>query len=360
MNIGIDIRSTLKKEQTGIGRYTFNLIKALAEIDSRNNYYLYSQKRVFDFKRRLPKIAQQNFRHRVDYFKKGSDKILPELDIFHTSAYDLERPMRAKRFIVTVHGVIIKAYPDGFTEATIKQLDTRLKRILLEADLLIADSYNTKSDLMKFYSVSDSRIQVIYPGVNKPAHLDRPAQLGRLGAVRYILFVGTIEPRKNIQGLIKAFNLLKKEHGIKHKLYIVGMKGWMYNSVFNEYENSEYKDDIIFKGYVKDGELGILYKNASVFVYPSFYEGFGFPVVEAFSYGVPVVTSITSSCGEVAGEAALLIDPGEHKQIGGAILKILDNEDMGKELAQKGLSRANEFSWKLTAERFLKLCRSLA
>ena len=174
----------------------------------------------------------------------------------------------------------------------------------------------------------------------------------------YILFVGTIEPRKNIQGLIKAFNYLKKENvgGGRDRplrLYIAGMKGWMYEDIFKEYENSEFKSDIIFKGYVNDHELAELYKNASVFVYPSFYEGFGFPILEAFSYGVPVVTSNTSSCGEIAGPSALLINPENHKEIGEAIFGIINYDKLKNELVTRGFNRVKEFTWEKTARGFL-------
>ncbi len=349
MQIGIDIRSTLKTK-TGIGRYTINLISALADIDKESRYYLYSRKKLLDFKKRLPKLPARNFYHCVDYFKKGHDGVLPDLDIFHTSSYDLSRPKKARKFIITIHDVIIKAYPYGHSGKTIKEIDEQLKRVLGEADLLIADSYNTKSDLMKFYSVPNPKIQVIYPGVYA-------AQMSLRGAERrsnpYILFVGTVEPRKNIQGLIKAFNWLKKEHGMPYKLIIAGMKGWMYEDIFKEYEKSDFKKDIIFKGYVNDLELAELYKNAAVFVYPSFYEGFGFPILEAFSYGVPVVTSKTSSCGEIAGDGALLINPESYREIGEAISKIINNDSLRQGLVEKGFERVKEFTWQKTAREFL-------
>ena len=179
----------------------------------------------------------------------------------------------------------------------------------------------------------------------------------------YILFVGTIEPRKNVQGLIKAFNLLKKEivedrHACPLRLYIVGMKGWMYEDIFKEYENSEFKNDIIFKGYVNDKKLAELYKNALVFVYPSFYEGFGFPILEAFGYGVPVVTSKTSSCGEIAGDSALLINPESYKEIGEAISKIINDEALRQGLIKKGFERIKDFTWDRTAREFLRLLRN--
>ena len=163
-----------------------------------------------------------------------------------------------------------------------------------------------------------------------------------------------------MQGLIKAFNYLKKNlvgavSDRPLQLYIVGMKGWMYEDIFKEYEDSAFKNDIIFKGYVSDKGLAQLYKNASVFVYPSFYEGFGFPILEAFSHGAPVVTSKTSSCGEIAGDSALLINPDNYKEIGEAVLKIINSESLRQELVKKGLDRAKEFTWQKTAREFLRL-----
>ncbi|MDP2921160.1 MAG: glycosyltransferase family 1 protein [Candidatus Omnitrophota bacterium] len=353
MRIGIDIRSTLKKTNTGIGRYTINLVKSLLEIDRDNSYYFYNRKRLFDFKRRLPDFPAKNYRH---------VRNLPEIDAFHTSSYDLEKPKKAKKLIVTVHDVIIKAYPAGHSEKTIKEIDVLIKRVLGEADLLIADSFNTKSDLMKFYSAPESKIHVIYPGVNPLLSPLQPRRLPKASyeVEEYILFVGTLEPRKNIQGLIKAFNYVKKNlvgavSDRPLQLYIAGMKGWMYEDIFKEYERSDFKGDIIFKGYAPDEELAALYKNASVFVYPSFYEGFGFPIVEAFGYGAPVVTSRTSSCGEIAGGAALVIDPENYREIGEAILKIINSDTLRQGLIAKGLERAKEFTWENTARKFLKI-----
>jgi len=349
MKIGIDIRSTLKRT-TGIGKYTLNLVNALAEVDNSNRYCLYSRKKILDFKRRLCRLPGANFCHCVDYFKKGPSAVLPDdVDVFHTSSYDLERP-KCARFILTIHDVIIKAYPHGHSKRTIEEIDEKLKKILAEVDIIAADSHNTKSDLMKFYGTPDSKIQVIYPGVNIPSHESRVTSHGN-----YILFVGTLEPRKNVDGLIKAFDWLKKHYGIGYKLFIVGMKGWMFEDIFKAYEQAEFKKDIIFKGYVPEEELKMLYQQASVFVYPSFYEGFGLPIIEAFGNGTPVVTSKTSSCGEIGADTALLIDPCNYKEIADAILRLIKDGKLKEALINKGLSRAREFTWARTAADFLKL-----
>jgi len=354
MKIGIDIRSTLKRS-TGIGRYTFNLINALARIDPTNEYLLYSVKKFLDFKRHLPALPGKNFCHYVDYFKKGPEDIMPEVDVFHSSSYDLKRPRKA-RYIVTIHDVIIKAYPYGHSKKTIDDIDEMMKRVLKEADILVADSNSTRSDLINYYDVNPDRIEVIYPGINiNKAWQKRGEFLPPEKGEKYILFVGTLEPRKNIDGLIKAFDFLKKNYGIEHKLYIVGMKGWMFEDIFKAYNESEFKRDIIFKGYVSDNALEELYRRADIFVYPSFYEGFGFPILEAFSFGLPVVTSHTSSCGEIAGGYALTIDPSNYREIGEAILKLINDEELKISLRCKAPERAREFSWDKTAKAFLRL-----
>ncbi|MFC1667215.1 glycosyltransferase family 4 protein [Candidatus Omnitrophota bacterium] len=354
MKIGIDIRSTLKKTRTGIGRYTINLVNALAGLDNVSHYYLYSRKKILDFKRRLLELPRANFHHCADYFKKGPEKVLPsDIDIFHTSSYDLEKPKKA-RFIVTIHDVINKAYPHGHTERTIQEIDARFEQVLPNADALVADSYNTKSDLVKFYDIPDSKIFVIYPGVD-PLFKARHVQDSTLDKEEYVLFVGTLEPRKNIDGLIRAFTWLKKKYGIKHKLYIVGMKGWMFEDIFKARDESEFKDDIVFKGRQPMESLEKLYQGASVFAYPSFYEGFGLPIVEAFGCGVPVVTSRTSSCGEIGRDSALLIDPANYNEIGEAIYKIINNKALKEELIKKGVDRAREFTWTRAAREFLSL-----
>ena len=283
--------------------------------------------------------------------------MLPKVGLFHTSSYDLQKPEKAK-FFVTIHDVIVKAYPYGHTEHTIEEIDRNLRDVLDKADGLIADSYNTKSDLMKFYKVPDSKISVIYPGVSSLFSELKPERANRGVDSKeddFILFVGTLEPRKNIEGFIKAFDWIKKHSGITHKLYIVGMKGWMFENIFKAYEKSDFKKDIVFKGYIEENYLKRLYQEASVFVYPSFYEGFGFPIIEAFSAGVPVVTSKTSSCGEIAGTCALLIDPADFREIADAILKVITDENLKRSLVERGVNRAKEFTWAKTAEGFVRL-----
>ena len=347
MKIGLDIRSTLKK-RTGIGQYTLNLINHLAKIDQQNEYFLYSKRKLFDRKRRLPKLPGRNFRHKLDYFAKGPARIMSDMDIFHASSFDLIKPKDSK-LVLTIHDVITKTYPQGHTKETIENVDRQLKNILKQVDAIVVDSRSTKDDLLKWYDVDEAIVEVVYPGVNDWFYPET-CEDGK-----YLLFVGTIEPRKNISGLVKAFEKLKKEQKIEHKLIIVGMKGWMYNEILDQIAASEFSGDIILKDYISNENLRSWYNQATAFIFPSFYEGFGFPIVEAFACGVPVVTSNTSSCGEIAGDAAILIDPCNPDEIAEAILNIINEKNTAEELRSKGLKKARLFSWDKCAGQVLNI-----
>ncbi|MDP3143755.1 MAG: glycosyltransferase family 1 protein, partial [Candidatus Omnitrophota bacterium] len=298
---------------------------------------------------KLPTIPGVNFHHRVDYFSFGPEKLLKDAEIFHTSSYDLAKPKHAK-LVLTVHDVIHKVYPAAHSKETIENIDRMLKAILPQTSMIITDSQTTKDDFLKWFFFKPDKIKVVYPGVSgwfcpQEGQEKEP----------YLLFVGTIEPRKNIKNLIRAFYLLKKEHFLPHKLIIIGMKGWMFEDVFKLVEELKMGQEIIFKDYVPFEELRFWYSGAEVFIYPSLYEGFGFPIVEAFACGTPVVTSNTSSCAEIGRGAALLVDPQNFGDLSSAILRIIKNTDLKNEMVAKGLDRARQFSWAKTANGILSI-----
>ncbi|MGC1247731.1 MAG: glycosyltransferase family 1 protein, partial [Spirulinaceae cyanobacterium] len=175
----------------------------------------------------------------------------------------------------------------------------------------------------------------------------------------YLLFVSTIEPRKNITTLIAAFNYLKEKHKIDHNLLLVGRKGWRYQPIFQAIANSPWNKHIYHLDYLSDELVALLYKKADVFVYPSHYEGFGLPVLEAMTLGTPVVTSNTSSLPEVAGDAALLVNPNDPIELAESILKVISDRKLRDNLIQKGQKRAKLFSWERTAKETLKAYKSL-
>ena len=211
-------------------------------------------------------------------------------------------------------------------------------------------------------------MQVIYSGVNAEYKL-LPKNDERLAAVRkkynlpakFILYLGNIEPRKNIGGLIRAYNLLRREQSElgEVKLIIAGATGWKINDTFSELQASPYKADIIFLGYIDQADKVGLYNLATVFAYPSFYEGFGFPPLEALACGLPVVTSNISSLPEIVSAAALTVDPYNIKVLSQALVAILTDENLRNELSRRGLERACAFSWEKTAREYLAVFKDL-
>ena len=364
MKVAINCRSFLKKQFTGIGRYTSELINSLSEIDRTNDYYLYVQKGIFDFKRQVPQFKNPKFSVKLDRFNAGFDKTLGEVDIYHAPSPEDLNILCADKIVVTVHDLIYKTFPQGHTKQTIETTDRQLNEIVERADRIICCSQSTLEDLKKFFPDSAGKSCLIYQGVDKkyfhpvPAHEAEQARAvvkskGIEGP--FILFVGTIEPRKNLGNLVRALAVLKEKYQYKGKLVVVGMKGWMTDSISILIEGLDLKEDVIFLGYLPTEELRIFYALAEVFVFPSFYEGFGFPLLEAMSCGATIITSNVSSCPEITGPAAVWIDPHHPEEIALEIRKLAHDPERRHLLKEKALRRAENFSFRKTAEETLRV-----
>lgn len=363
MHIAINCRSFLSRHYTGIGRYAFNLVRSLTEIDENNRYSLYAAKGLFDFKRKIPRIRAKNFTVKVDRFKQGPQRILNGVDIYHAPSPELIRMSRAK-IVVTVHDVICKAFPQGHTQQTLSLTDQQFASFLPAAARIICSSENTRRDLHKYFAVKSEKSCVIYQGIDHkvfypcgPRELEQARQTLRVKGIEepFILFVGTIEPRKNLKGLMEAFARLKNAKKFTGRLVVVGMMGWESGDLAGYIEKLDIKQDVIFSGYLTNDDLRSFYNLAEVFVFPSFYEGFGYPILEAFSCGAAVVASNASSCPELAGDAALLIDPNSPEDIAKAIEKVLGDSCLKDELKKKGLKRAETFDNLKTARETLRV-----
>lgn len=365
MRIGMDIRSTLKPARTGIGQYTFNLVNSLSGIDHHNQYLLYSRIKPFSNKRN-PRITAKNFRFFTERFSHKPDKFFERVDLFHTSSYDLIPP-RNKKLILTLHDVIVKAYPAGHPEETAQQEARNISRILENAKGLIVISENTKKDVVKWFKFPEQRIKVIHLGASEEFRpLNSEEKTAGFKAVKsygiegeFILFAGTIEPRKNLENLTVAFKRLKDERKITHKLVIAGMKSARPGKIFELVDKLGLSKDVIFTGYVRQEDINFFYNLADCFIYPSFYEGFGLPIVEAFHAGSAVITSNRSSCAEVAGNAAVLIDPDSVEQMADAMLRVVSDRALNAELRKKAISRARDFSWDIAARKTLNFFQEI-
>ncbi len=365
MRIAINCRSFLKKNVTGIGRYALNLVQSLSEIDRDNEYWLYAPKKVVDLKRRIPRFPQNNFKIKTNYFNRGLNDILQGAELYHSPSLDFV-DFTGGKVVVTVHDLIYKVYPQGHTPQTCEICERQMQDIVRRADKIICVSQTTSGDLQKFFPLAPDKISVVYQGVDKnvfspllPEHLSRARRAVSERGVDgpFLLFVGTLEPRKNVYALLEAFEMIKEKKAFDGRLVLIGMKGWMAEKLKEMLSRMKAREDVLFPGFVSDQELRCFYNLAEVFIYPSFYEGFGFPVLEAFCCGAPVVTSNISACAEVAADAAVTVDPSSPEDIAGAIINLVKNREQRDVLKQKALRRAENFSFRKTAAETLAVYR---
>jgi len=227
------------------------------------------------------------------------------------------------------------------------------------SDKIIAVSESTKNDLVNLYHVDPAKVQVIYSGIS--SDIARPSdenlkefKIKNKLPDEFILFLGKFEPRKNISGIIGAFDILKRNTNFSNlKLILVGSRGWLYKNIFEDIEKSKYRDSIILKDYVSDDERSFYYSLASVFVYPSFFEGFGFPPLEAMKCGTPVIASRSSAIPETVGNSAVLVDPHNLNELSDAIEIVLENKTIREKLIAGGFKKTKSFNWRDTAEKTL-------
>ncbi len=349
MNIGIDASRAFIKEKTGIEEYSYQLIRNLAMMDLKSHQiFLYARKNsVIDFN--LP----SNFKLKIISLNKlwtqiglASEMMKNKPDILFIPSYTIPQTHPAKT-IVTIHGLEYKYFPECYSikERLFLELNTLFS--IKWSSKVIVPSESTKRDLIKFYKVDGDKIKVVYHGANSSKY--------QVVSVRQdfkksfnILFVGRLEKRKNIVNLVKAFELFKKSYKLQatsYKLILVGKAGFGFSEIKKAIEESLFKKDIILKNYITEAEKDELYKKSDLFVLPSLYEGFGLPVLEAMSYGVPVICSNASSLPEVAGDAALLVDPNNIQEIADAMNRVFSDDGLRNKMIEKGFKNMEKFSW---------------
>jgi glycosyltransferase involved in cell wall biosynthesis len=372
MKIGIDY-SSAARQRAGIGRYTRSLIHALAQFDFDNHYALYvpHDSRHLDDVRSLPENfrlarAPLNERAMVTLWQRARvplpvEIIIGPTDLFYSPDFVLP-PTRAQKKILTIHDLSFKRFPETAVPNLKWYLDAAVPRSIGRADLLLADSEATRADLIELFHVPPERVRTLYSGCDPIFR--RVADARELQQVRaqyqlqkpFLLHVGTIEPRKNLVRLIEAFSKLPRRRELD--LVIAGGAGWMYDEIYAAPERFGVSASVRFIGFVPDADLPGLYSLAEVFVYPSLYEGFGLPVLEALACGAAVVTANNSSLPEVAGDAALLIDAHDTDALAWAITRFLDDSTWRGIMQQKALAQANKFSWEKSAHELRALFES--
>lgn len=381
MLIALDARSLLEP-LTGVGYYTYYLLRHILEQDNQNDYLLMGTPglRRNLIEARLPKDEKV---HRLKQaaigraVKKSAYERLRMLMLCGPNAffwiYHLRRRANlifgpnflgyfssGSSTVITVHDVSYLIYPDCIAKKTLRILQKYMPRHLGKADRIIAVSKNTQKDLMRLCGVPEEKISVVYPGYNseifRPAKIEHRILSDTFSLEPgYILYVGTIEPRKNLVTLLEAYRLLE-QRGITVPLVLCGPVGWKSEPFFASLETLKPTNPVRLLGYVDEQWLPLLYNGASCFVFPSLYEGFGLPVLEAMACGCPVVSSGISAIPEVVGEAGFLLeDPRDENLLVEAIFRILGDQDLRAELSAKGIKQASHFSWEKTARETLKI-----
>jgi len=357
MNIAIN-GLFLSLKNTGGGRYLTDLVAGLQPFGRNIKYFLFTNNNI-----NRNKIVSNPFVETIDCgwmirFRPSrilwENLILPhvlnkrKIDLLHAAGFTLPRRISCKS-VITIFDMTFFTMPQFHLASKVAYFQKMIPVALKRADMIIAISEQTKNDIIYTSGVTENKIKVIYVGIGKEFRIiDDKDAVERIKQKyglpkKYILFVGTIEPRKNITGLVSAYAKIKK-NGCEHKLVVVGKRGWSYREIFTTIKNLNLENEVIFTGYVDAEDLPFIYNGASVFVYPSFYEGFGIPILEAMSCGVPVVTSNVSSLPEITGEAALLIEPENIEVMSASIDKVLKDPDIANNMIQKGLDRAKLFS----------------
>jgi glycosyltransferase involved in cell wall biosynthesis len=395
MKIGIDASRAFQKNRTGIEEYSYQVIKHLIPILKNDQVVLYIKIHQSSV------ISHQNFKLPSNWKIKiikwpylwtqiglSLELLFHPVDVLFIPAHVVPI-IHPKNTIVTIHGLEYEFCLKAYSFLARLYMRCSIKKSCRWAKKIIAVSQNTKRDLMNMYNVLDKKINVIYEGYNQSSVISHQSLAmtkkidGRLPITgdKYLLFIGRLEERKNILGIIEAYKILKEKYKIPHKLVLAGKFGFGAENIKNKIEISKHKEEIILPGYISEEEKWVLLKNADIFLFPTFYEGFGLPILEAQSVGVPLVTSNNSSIPEVviikkhpltSGEdaqrasegklkgegdyfSALLVDPQNTEEIADTVYKLISDEALRNDIINKGYENVKRFSWEKCAEEIAGL-----
>ncbi len=351
MNIGIEAERANHLQKTGVEHYAQQLILHLAEIDHINQYTLYLRSKPQDWFLSLPK----NFTVKVIPFpvfwtqlRISWEMVMHPVDVLFIPASALPI-IHPKKTVVTIHDIAWQLYPQAFTWFTRNFLKLSTWFAVKSASKIIAVSEATKKDLIKVYKLPENKIMVVHHGFKLQ---EQGPTAKSLVVEPYILFLSTLQPRKNLEGLITAFRELKQEMPeLPHKLVVVGKPGWKFESILKTIE--ENKDIVVYLNHISEADKTTILSHAAALILPSFYEGFGMQILEAFAAGVPVATSSISSLPEVAGEAAVYFNPHNTTEIKNAIKNLLLDKSLSQRMVEKGNTRLKDFSWEKCAQETL-------
>ena len=386
MKVCLDLNTTLNKK-SGVGWYTYNLIRTMSALCEKKSFLdIQLQGLVMDIAgRRMgnsdivelgknlpikasPFISYGLLEHLwninlVNYqsFFRGQ-----EGDIYHFFNFTLPPKIRGKK-VITIYDMVYYKYPETMKSSNLSRLKKEISRSIQETDVVITISEAIKKEICEIHGIREEKVRIIYPGIfhEEYEYSYTELQINNFKIKHnftndYLLYLGTLEPRKNIETLIKAFALLKSKESMKQiKLVLAGAKGWNYESIYSKVREYSLAQDVIFLGYVDERDKHLLYKLSKGFVFPSIYEGFGMPVLEAMAAGVPVITSKAEALQEVVGEAGICVEAKDYEALCANMELIISDEILRERMITLGRQRSLNFSWEKSAKKMLEIYASM-
>jgi glycosyltransferase involved in cell wall biosynthesis len=360
MRIGIDAR-IVHYARGGIANYVLSLLRALAPLDVNTDYYVLHSRKECD-----PFIPAPNFHpvacwtpphNRLERWALGLEVARLRLDLLHTTDF-IPPAFGHRQSVITIHDLTFLHYPQFVTAESHRYYNQQIEWAVRHAVHILADSHATKSDLVSMLDVPPEKVTVVHLAADAAF---RPLEAAQVAPViakyglepGYLLCVGTLEPRKNLVGLFRAYRSLFDAQATTAPLVLVGGKGWLYDEIFERVGELRLTECVRFLHDVTDADLPALYNAASLLTTPSFYEGFGLPALEAMACGTPVVVSDRPSLPEIVGEAGLLVDPDDPDSIAQALARVLTDGALRTQMREKGLTQAARFSWERAAQETL-------
>ena len=372
MNISFDALPLISDNMSGIGYCQAGLVGEMIKSHPEDRYtFDYFSRKDHEVKRnRLAAYMQKNCdineSHFSGFLYRSIMNIIPvpyslffgkKSELTHFFNYIIPPFVHGKK-VVTIHDMVIRAYPETVRFRTKQLLLTGMKKSMKRADIIITDSEFSKTEIEKYYPQFSGKIQVVYCGVNteKFYHIEDTERIEKtkknLGIEsEYFLYLGTIEPRKNLERLIEAYNILSKRDSSVPKLVMAGGKGWLNGGIYNKVKEYGLEERVIFTKYIPDEDLCPLMNGACAFVFPSIYEGFGMPPLEAMACGVPVVSSGEASLPEVVGDCAVIVDAYSPESIADGMYRVYTDRELSDDLKKRGMQRAADFTWEKSAQK---------
>ena len=359
-------------KRSGIGTYTYELAKRLKsddEIQFCGNLFNFCGRndnsealQGIDMDITVRKLMPYGVYRRIwDLLPITYENLFPKKVALNLFFNFIVPPKMRGKIITTVYDMTYVRFPETMDARNLRRISAGMERSAKRSDRIITISEFSKREIIDLLGVPEEKISVIYsaPSFSEET-ADSEVTLGKYGITKpYILYVGTIEPRKNLVRLIHAFEMLKRNEKLPYRLVLAGGKGWQNEEIYRAAKESPFAEDIIFTGYISNSERNCLYQNAELFAFPSLYEGFGMPPLEAMHWGCPVVTSDAASMPEICGDATALVNPLDEEDIVKGIMAVLSDKEYAESLRKKGYEREKKFTWETSAQQLISVCKEV-